>query len=426
MGSRWRWRETALLILPCLFFALGLFLLTLTLPTAVREGHVRSAVIVGAILLIAHLVLVWRSPAADQLLLPLVAMLGAIGLLTITRLAPDLAIRQALWMAAGLGLMIATVILMPRITLLQDYKYTSAVAGLLLVAPTFLLGVDPNGSGARLWLGVGSIYFQPSEVLKVLLVVFLAGYLDDKRELLSWSSSRLGGIRLPPLPYLGPLVAMLGVSLLLMVGQRDLGATLLLFGVFLAMLYVASSRGVYVWAGLLALGVGGYLCYLAFPHVQLRVNVWLDPWSRAQNEGYQIVQGLVAVASGGIIGAGLGQGYPNFVPAVQTDYVIVAIAEEMGLAGALAVIGLFMLLVSRGFRIALRARDSYSFLLATGLTSILAIQTLVILGGTLKLIPLTGITLPFISYGGSSILTNFLILALLLRISADGGDPVGA
>ena len=213
---------------------------------------------------------------------------------------------------------------------------------------------------------------------------------------------------------------MWGVSLLLMVGQRDLGATLLLFGVFLAMLYVASSRGVYVWAGLLALAVGGYLCYLAFPHVQLRVDVWMDPWSRAQNEGYQIVQGLVAVASGGIIGAGLGQGYPNFVPAAQTDYVIVAIAEEMGLAGALAVIGLFMLLISRGFRIALRARDSYSFLLATGLTSILGIQTLVILGGTLKLIPLTGITLPFISYGGSSILTNFLIIALLLRISADG------
>jgi len=376
---------------------------------------------VAGLLLLAHLVLLWKTPRADQLLLPIVAMLIAVGLVVVTRLTPELALRQLAWIAIGVTLMMGTLLLLPDVALLQSYKYTSAILGLMLVATTFVFGSDPNQSGVRSWLSFGIINFQPSEILKVLLVIFLAGYLEDKRELLTWSSSRLGWLRLPPLPYLGPLVVMWAISMLMLVVQRDLGSALLFFSIFLAMLYVASGRAVYIWAGLIAFLIGAYVCYLLFSLVRLRVEVWLDPWSHAQTQGYQVVQALVALASGGILGSGLGLGYPGYIPAVQTDFVIAAIGEEMGLAGALAVVALFMLLVYRGFRIALDARRDFSALLATGLTVVVGIQAFVILAGTTKLIPLTGITLPFVSYGGSSIVTNFILLGLLLRLSAERG-----
>lgn len=418
--------ELSLLPLPVGFLALGFVLINLTLPNTVRQGHLLGAALAVALLLAAHLVLAWKRPQADQLLLPLVAMLVSVGLIMVLRLAPELAVRQAGWVSLGLVLLIVTVALLPNTALLQSYKYTSAALGFLLVAATFLFGVDPNESGSRLWLSVAGHYFQPSEILKLLLVLFLAGYLEDKRELLSWSSSRLGGLRFPPLPYLGPLVVMWTVSMSLLIAQRDLGATLLLFGVFLSMLYVASCRAIYAWGGLGAFFGGACLCYLLFSHVRLRVDIWLDPWSRAQEQGYQVVQALVAMASGGILGSGLGYGYPGYIPAVHTDFVIAAIGEEMGLAGSMAVVALFMVLIYRGFRIALDARDGFSTLLAAGLTTVLGLQAVVILAGTLKLIPITGITLPFISYGGSSIVTNFVILGLLLRLSAERGNADAA
>ncbi|HEX2924075.1 MAG TPA: FtsW/RodA/SpoVE family cell cycle protein, partial [Chloroflexota bacterium] len=356
---------------------------------------------------------------ADQQLLPIVLMLVSVGLVTISRLSPELAARQFVWIGVGCGLTIVTLWLPCDLKLLQSYKYTAAALGILLVAATFFLGKDPNNSGVRSWFGFGDVWFQPSEILKVLLVIFLAGYLEDKRELLEWSSTRLGGLKLPPLPYLGPLAVMWAISMLLLVGQRDIGAALLFFCIFLSMLYIASSRSSYLWGGLVSFGAGAFLCYLLFSVVRLRVDVWLDPWSKAQQQGYQVVQALVALASGGILGSGLGFGHPDYIPAVSTDFVIAAIGEEMGLAGTLAVVALFMLLVYRGFRIALEARNDFSVLLAAGLTAVLGFQAVVILAGTAKLIPLTGITLPFISYGGSSITTNFIILGLLLRISQD-------
>ena len=415
--------ELSLLPLPLALLALGLVLIGLTIPGALRPGQPWSATLVAVMLLASHFVLASRRPHADQVLLPVVAMLVSVGLIMVTRLAPELALRQAVWIALGLCLLTGIVVWLPNVTFLQSYKYTSAALGFLLVGATFFLGVDPNESGARLWLGIAGHQFQPSEILKVLLVIFLAGYLEDKRELLAWSSSRLGGLRFPPLPYLGPLVVMWAISMLLLVVQRDLGATLLFYGIFLAMLYMASSRAVYAWGGLAAFFAGSYVCYLLFSHVRLRVEIWLDPWSRAQEQGYQVVQALVAMASGGLLGSGLGCGYPGYIPAVHTDFVIAAIGEEMGLAGALAVVALFMVLVYRGFRIALDARDGFSTLLAAGLTTVLGLQATVILAGTLRLIPVTGITLPFISYGGSSIVTNFVILGLLLRISAERGEP---
>lgn len=421
-AASYRWTELSLLILPVLFLFLGLTLVGMTLPSAVRQEHFRWAAAIVALLLAAHLGLSARCRHADQLLLPMAAMLAMIGFVTVTRLAPDYGTRQATWVALGLVVLLAVVVLTPDIVVLRLYKYTVAIAGLLLVATTFLFGVDPNDSGARLWLSAGGLLFQPSEILKVLLVVFLAGYLDDKRELLAWSFSRLGWLRLPPLPYLGPLAVMWAVSMLLLIAQHDLGATLLFFGIFLAMLYVASCRATYVWQGLTAFCTGAYLCLLAFPHVRGRVDIWLDPWAHPQDQGYyQVVQALLSLGSGGLLGTGLGAGYPEYVPAVWTDFVIVAVGEEMGLAGTMGLVSLFMLLVYRGFRIALDARHGFSALLATGLTAMLGLQAVVILAGTIKLIPITGVTLPFVSYGGSSTVTCFLIIGLLLRISAERG-----
>jgi cell division protein FtsW (lipid II flippase) len=247
--------------------------------------------------------------------------------------------------------------------------------------------------------------------------VFLAAYLEEYRELLAIAGRRIGRLRLPPLPYLAPILVMVGTALVLFWLQKDLGPALLFSTVLLAMLYVASGRFSYVVLGLTLLLFGGALADRVFSHVHARVAIWLDPWSNRETIGYQLVQALYAFASGGVLGAGLDMGSPRYIPAVHTDFVIAAIGEELGLAGSLAIISLFVLLVQRGFLIALNARSGFSALLASGLTSVVALQALIILSGTLELIPLTGITLPFVSYGGSSVVANFLIVGLLLRIS---------
>ena len=370
-------------------------------------------------LFVAHLWLALRHPQADQVILPTAAMLAALSMVMVARLEPDLATRQAVWVGIGSVAMLVTLTVLPSVGWLRQYRYTWAVLGLLLVLSTFVFGIDPNGSGARLWLGFGGVYFQPSEILKVLLVIFFAAYLDDYRELLTLSNVRLGPFRLPPLPYLAPLLLMLAIALGTIVLQRDLGAALLLFGLFLSMLFVASGRGSYVVGGIVLFVVGADVLYRLFSVVKVRVDTWIDPWATASTTGYQLVQGLTALAAGGLFGSGLTFGYPGYVPAVHTDFMIAAIGEELGLAGSLAVVGLYVLLVHRGLRVAMLTRDTFAALMAAGLTSVVAIQALVILGGTLKLIPLTGVTLPLLSYGGSSILANFVLLGLLLAISGE-------
>jgi cell division protein FtsW (lipid II flippase) len=300
---------------------------------------------------------------------------------------------------------------------IKRYKYTWAVLALLILLLTLVFGRDPHGGGAALWIVVGPVQFQPSEVLKVLLVVFLAGYLDDKRELISRATFKLGPLRLPPLPYLGPLFLMWGLTLLLLAVQKDLGLALLLFGLFLAMLYVASSRLIYVVGGLSLFLAGAYVMYLSFAYVQVRVRGWLDPWFDPSGASYQMVQSLLAFGNGGLLGTGLGRGQPDLVPAAVTDFPFAAIGEELGLAGALGVLALYLVFLYRGYRIAIDAFDPFQQLLAAGLTTVIALQTFIIVGGNIKLIPLTGITLPFISYGGSSLLTNFAIVGILLAIS---------
>jgi cell division protein FtsW (lipid II flippase) len=354
------------------------------------------------------------------------------------RLEPDLGpdyvgidARQSLWVTLGV-VALALILFVPWDRLLRRYMRTSLFdwldhnryvwlsLGLILILATFVLGVDPNESGVRAWFKFGPVYFQPSELLKIILVLFLASYLNEHRELVS-RGYQLGPLTLPPLPYLLPLVGMWGIGMGLIIFQRDLGAALLLFGVFLAMLYVATQNGWYVIVGLAAFSGGSYLLYNVVAVVKTRVAIWLDPWATAQGTGYQIVQAIFALASGGVLGSGIGRGYPTVVPAAHTDFVFTSIGEELGLFGTIGVLIAYILLIFRGYVIALRIQGrfrGFEQLIVIGLTTILALQTFIIVGGNLRLIPLTGITLPFISYGGSSVLMNFVMIGLLLRISS--------
>lgn len=397
-------------------------LLALSMVSIVTARQVTLAALLPGALVLAGLaaVHVWFVASrfrGDQLLLGIVTLLSGIGLAVVTRLDATLAARQMIWILVGLATMVGVLAFPRPVVWLKRYKYTFAVLGLLLVMATLVVGKDPNESGARLWLSLGGVMFQPSELLKVLLAIFLAAYLDDKRELLSAGVYRIGPLRLPPVPYLGPLLLMWGLSVVVLLGQRDLGPAFLLFGVFLAMLYVASSRLVYAWGGLVMFGVAFVLTALLIRHAAVRVEIWWNPWADPQGKAYQLVQSLVAMANGGVLGTGLGLGRPDLIPAVYTDFPFAALAEETGMAGVLALLGIYLALTYRGFHIALETREGFQQMLVVGLTTVLGLQTLIIVGGNVRMIPLTGITLPFISYGGSSLLVNFLIVGLLLRIS---------
>ena len=447
---RVRFIEIQLLLIALLFFASGYFLTTATRPGSefTRDAQGLASLLWPSSLPILLFVVIsgilsWRSPRADELLLPLVAMLAGLGLLIMARLQPsfdaqglteyygNVAAKQSLFVTVGVVLLLVMAlapldrifIRLQRMSLmdwLKNHRWTWVVFGIILIAITFVFGEGPEGQDQKLWIDLGFFTFQPSELLKLALVIFLASYLDQHREVVAhgW---QVGPLRLPPLPYLVPMVGMWGMTMVIIVIQRDLGAALLLFGIFLAMLYVATGKASYALVGLLAFSVGAFGMYRVIGRVQERVAIWLDPWADAQGAGYQIVQGQYGLSAGGIFGAGLGQGSPAVVPAIHTDFVYTAIAEEFGIAGAIGVLILYVLLMYRGYHIALRLNSrfrGFEQLFAVGLTSILAIQTFIIIAGNLRVIPLTGITLPFISYGGSSVLVNFLIIGLLLRISA--------
>ncbi len=413
-------RANLLLVFPALLLGLGLIQLALVRKQVVEWQTLTGAALFALGLLVAALWLRVRLPRADPILLPLAAGLAAIGQLMTSRLEPGLGPRQGIWVLIGLAAMML-IGWLPRIEALRRYRYTWAVLALLIQLLTLLFGQDPNGSGARLWFTVGPVSVQPTEAVKLLLVLFLAAYLEEYRELLAMAGRRFGPLYVPPLPYLAPILIMIGAALVLFQLQKDLGPALLFSTVLFTMLYVASGRLSYVVLGLVLLVLGGALASQVFDHVHTRVTIWLDPWSNRETLGYQLVQALYALSSGGVFGVGLDAGSPLFIPAVHTDFVIAAIGEELGLIGTLAVINLFVLLVVRGFRISLNARSGFTTLLAAGLTSVLALQALIILAGALQLIPLTGITLPFVSYGGSSVVANFVIIGLLLRISSDSG-----
>lgn len=390
-----------------------------------RDGKVAYSSLIypaaaAAVFIILHVVLRFLLPMADGLILPLAAGLTFLGLIMIERLDPRLALEQLLWITVAAATFILVVLLLRNYEMLARYKYTLGIAALALLALPMLLGTEVNG--AKLWLKIGPMSFQPSELAKVLLVIFLAAFFAEKHELLSISTHRVLGIPVPEIKFFVPLLVMWGVCVLMMIFQKDLGSSLLFFGIFICMLYVATARKTYVLVGAAMFLLGAFLCYLAFAHVQVRVETWLNPFSPAtiQKESYQISQSLFALSSGGISGTGLGLGYPKFIPSVTTDFIFSAVGEELGLIGAVAVILMYVLLVARGMKVGLAHRDDFGKLLAVGLTSVIALQAFIIMGGVTRLIPLTGITLPFMSYGGSSLLANFILLGLLLILSHRG------
>jgi cell division protein FtsW (lipid II flippase) len=379
-----------------------------------------------ALCLCAHVVLRMTLPHADPYLFPLVAVLACFGLVVIYRIDEELAREQAQWFVVGLALFAATIIALRRdFRVLEQYRYTIAAAGLaLLMLPRVpVLGQQVNG--AYLGVKIGPVSFQPAEFGKIAIVVFLAAYLREHRDVLILGARRVLGLTIPPLKQFGPLLVVWGGAMLMLVFIRDLGSSLMFFGGFLAVLYVATQRLSFVVAGLVLFGLGAWFFSSTVSHVQERVDIWLDPFAPqvVEREGYQIAQSLFAQADGGLFGTGFGQALlelPNgstILPAPHTDLIYAVIVNELGLAGACGLLLVYLLLAERGFKTAMIARDSFSTLLAAGLTAVLALQVFVIVGGVTRVIPLTGVTLPFVSYGGSSIVANFVLLALLLLVS---------
>ncbi|MDO8689724.1 MAG: FtsW/RodA/SpoVE family cell cycle protein [Dehalococcoidia bacterium] len=403
----------------------GMALLSLVSGGGWTLEQLAPGIIFATLLLVAQVTTIVTGYGLGGMLFPLVGLLSGLGLVLAYRLGgQDLGNRQLLWIVLGITLALGVCLLLKDVTHLRRHKYTWAVLGVLLVTLTFVLGQDPNGSGARLWLGFGSQLFQPSEFLKIMLVIFFAGYLEENREIMARGRVSWGFIKLPPLAHVLPLAIMWVLSMMVLLVQRDFGTALLFFGVFLSMLYVATARVSYILAGSTAFLAGAIASYRWIEVVQIRMDAWLDPWSRASGYGYQTIQGLISMASGGVLGSGLGLGRPDFVPASFTDLVLAALGEEFGLLGTMGILFVYLLLIHRGYHIALTASRPFDRLLATGLTTVLALQSLIIMGGTLRLLPLTGIALPFLAYGGSSLVTNFTIVGLLLKVA--GRRPVHA
>ena len=366
----------------------------------------------------AHVAIRFLAPGADSAILPIVFVLSGTGITFLTRLAPDAAVSQVVWLFVSVAAMVAVLALVRDIDSLADYKYTLGVVGVVLLVLPMILGTEQNGS--KLWIYIGGFSFQPGEFAKIAITLFLAFYLATNREALSASMRTFGPITLPRLRMLLPLLVMWGISLLVVIFETDLGSALLFFAFFVIMIYVATGRVSYVVVSLLLLAAGGVACYFLFGHVQNRVNIWIDPWSAASSGGYQIVQGLYSLADGGLVGTGIGNGLSTTIPFVQSDFIFAAIGEEMGLLGASAVLILFLLFCVRGLATAARAKSDCSAFAAVGLTCAISIQAFIIVGGVTKLLPLTGVTLPFMSQGGTSLLASFVIVGLLLRAGDEG------
>jgi cell division protein FtsW (lipid II flippase) len=416
----------------------GLLLLLVSLVVSVaayamvglglRERVPRDIVVYGLTLagayLLAWAVVRWTAPRADPVLLPIAGMLGGLGLAMIYRLLPpDVADEQALWLLIGLAAFVLTLLLVRDDRQLDAYTYTIGLLGLLLLLLPVIPGIGFATNGARLWARIGPLTFQPAEFGKILVVIFLASYLSTKRELLEAGVGRLG---LPRAKDLGPLLLAWGASLAVLFLERDLGASLLFFGVFVVMIWVASGRVGYLIVGAALFAAGAVIGYLAFSHVQARVGYWLHALEpdKVNDFGYgQLAQSWFALASGGLVGTGLGRGSPDLIPYPASDFILSAFGEELGMLGTAAILLLFVGLIGRGLRVALDREDAFGRLLATGLTMTIALQTLTIAAGVTRLIPLTGVPLPLVSYGGSSRVATYVMIGLLVRISAGPWQP---
>ena len=412
MGSR---RNTELFLLIASAFPVTLLYALYVAGTGAALSFQTLAVPIGlfAAFTAAHIAARIFAPGADPAILPVVFLLSGIGITFVTRLAPSLAMSQLIILFASIALMIITLALVKNLDIVKRYKYTFGAIGILLLILPMFIGTEIYGS--KLWIRIGSFTIQPGEFAKIFIVLFLAGYLSENRELLSISSHSILGFKVPRLRLLTPLFLVWGVCLLVVVFERDLGSALLFYTIFLMMLYAATGRVSYVVIGFFLLGVGAVGAYHFLSHVQVRFQVWLNPFADAQNKGYQIVQSLYSLADGGLFGVGVGKGLAKLIPIVESDFIFSAIGEEMGLLGGAAVLLGFMLFAVRGLTTAARAKSDLAAFTATGLTAAISFQAFLIVGGVTKLIPLTGVTLPFMSQGGSSLLASFIIVALLMR-----------
>jgi cell division protein FtsW (lipid II flippase) len=415
-----RTRELLNLWVVGLLTAIGFTSVYVARQDVVSTGSLSYALIFFGLYLGAHAIARLSVPYADPYLLPMAMLLTAVGVTEIYRLEPDDAFRQGLWVVIGVGLFAGTLLVLRQdYRRLESYKYLVGILALVLLALPALPALGKTVNGARLWVDLGPLSFQPGEFAKILLIVFLAAYLRDKREVLARGR----------LKDFGPLLLIWGGAMLVLFQTNDLGSGLLYFGIFLAMLYVATAKAWFVLAGAVLFVGGAAAIYNVVPHVRDRVSVWIDPWPKAQDEGYQLVQSLYSIGNGSFSGTGLGEGTVQttdgapLIPYANTDFIYSVLAQELGLVGAAALLLVYMLFCLRGFRVALMAQDGFSKLLAVGLTFGFALQTFIILGGILRLIPLTGITLPFVSYGGSSVVANFILLAGLMLISSRANSP---
>lgn len=378
--------------------------------------------LVAGLMLVAHLALRKLAPQADPVLLPLAAMLNGFGYVFISGIDPGEASAQATWTAVSVVCFIATLALFPRAIDLERYRYLIATAGiaLLLLPLAPVVGEDING--ARLWARLGPLSFQPEEFAKVALAIFFASVLAERADLLATGTRRIGRWLVLEPRYLAPLLAAWGVSLLILLAENDLGSSFLFFTLFVSLLWVATGRWAYLGLGAGLFAAGAVFALEVVHHAQTRVQAWLDPWAHFQTSGYQIIEGWFALAAGGLAGVGPGQGNPQVIPEASTDFIFASIGEEVGLIGVTALLIAYLLMMGAGLRIAVRSQHSFSKLLATGLSLLLVVQVFVVVGGITRLIPITGITLPFVSYGGSSLVSNYILLAILLRISNDNSQ----
>lgn len=387
-----------------------------------------------------HLALRWRAPYADPVILPIAVALNGVGLAMIYRLDyayrargrfGEFAEKQLVWTALSMALAAAVIILLRDHRTLRRYTYTAMVVGLALVALPLVPGLGVSINGARIWVRVGSVGLQPAELAKIALAVFFAGYLVTHRDTLALAGPKVLGLQLPRARDLGPILIVWGASLAVLVLEKDLGTSLLFFGLFVAMLYLATERLSWVVIGLLLFLAGAWFVASAFAHVGARFDAWLhafDPavFDKAVGGSGQLVRGLFGLASGGLFGTGWGQGRPDLVPYAESDFIVASLGEELGLTGLFALLMCYLILAQRGLRTAIGVRDGFGKLLAGGLAFVVAFQTFVVVGGVTRLIPLTGLTTPFLAYGGSSLLANWIVVALLLRISDEARRPAPA
>lgn len=419
--------EFGLLVMVGVITTLAYTLLSLGTDAEVPADVWGFLAIVLAVLLGAHLVTRQLAPRANSTLLPLAGLLNGIGFVFIARVNSQWAWYQAMWSAVGIGVYCATLLFIRRARNLDRYRWTFALFGVVLLLMPLLpkIGEDFR-SGSRIWVRIPGLFsFQPGEGAKILLAVFFASYLVEKRELLAFGSRKLGPVTVPELRHFGPVLLACGLALIILVYQKDLGSSLMFFALFLVMLWVATERTSYLAVGASLFGAGAVFCWKTIPVVARRVDTWLYPFADPQDTGYQILQFTYLMSDGGVAGTGLGLSGSLSLPQAESDFIFAVAAAELGLAGALAIVAAFILLVSAGLHVAQEAENPFDKLLACGLTTLLGVQAFVIMAGVTRLLPLTGVTLPFVSQGGTSLVANYVLLALLVRVSDETGhEPV--